>query len=95
MVLSRGFRTEFQNVHSRADRIPDEFDSILIDSDAVSFITKLTLRRDINALRFDGKSFFNTILCFSPHWDFKNIASYDREFYSEKNGGSNIIDKIF
>ena len=39
----------------------------------------MTLRTDINAFRFDEKSFFNTILGFSPHWDYKNIASYDVE----------------
>ena len=47
----------------------DKSDSILIDSDNVSLMTKLTLRPEINALRFDEKSFFNTILGFSPHWD--------------------------
>ena len=84
MVLSRAFRTESQKVHLRPERIHDKSDSILIDSDDVSLITKLTLRPDITALRFDEKSFFKTILGFSPHWDYKNIASYDREYYCEK-----------
>ena len=57
MVLSIGFRTEFQNVHLRPDRILDKSGSILIDSDNITLITKLTLRPDITALRFDEKSF--------------------------------------
>ena len=71
MLLSRGFGTEFQNVHLRLDHIHDESDSIPIDCDNVSLITKLTLRPDITALRFDDKSFFGTILSFSPLWDYK------------------------
>ena len=77
MVLSIGFKTEFQIVHLRPDRILYKSDSILIDSDNVSLITKLTLRPDITALRFDEKSLFSTLLGFSPHWDLKKIASYD------------------
>ena len=84
MVLSWGFRTEFQNVHLRPDRILDQFDSILIDSNDVSLITELTLRPDITALGFDGKSIFTTILSFSPHWAYRSIASYDPENYCEK-----------
>ena len=38
--------------------------------------------------------FFNKILGFSPHWNYKNIASYDREYFSEKNKDLSIIDKI-
>ena len=57
------------------DHKNDRSDSILIDSDDVSLITKLTLRPDINALKFDEKSFFKTILGFSPHWDLKNEVS--------------------
>ena len=84
-VLSRSFKTEFEiRNRLRLDYKNDKSDSLLIDSDNVSLITKLTLRPDIKALRFDEKSFFNTILGFSPHWDYKKIASYDTEYYSEK-----------
>ena len=48
----------------RSDHEYDKSDSNLIDSDDNSLITILTLRPDINALRFDEKSFFNTILGF-------------------------------
>ena len=37
--------------------------------------------------------FFYTILEFSPHWDYKNIASYDREYHSEKYRDLIIFDK--
>ena len=69
-------------------------DSILTDCVDVSLITKLFLRPDITALKFDEISFFNTILSSSPYWDFKNIASYDRESYSERNRELSRIDKI-
>ena len=48
LVLSRGFRTEFQNVNLLPDRILDKFDSFLIDSNDVNLIIDLTLRPDIN-----------------------------------------------
>ena len=92
MALSRGFRTEFQNVLP-PDHKYDKHNSILIVGDDVDFITKITPRPDINALRFDEKSFFNTFLGFSPHWDYRNIASYDCEYYSEENRNFNTINK--
>ena len=67
MVLSRGFRTKFRKIHLRPDRILDKSDSILIDSDDVSLITKVTLKPDIIVLRFSQK----TTLGFSPHWVYK------------------------
>ena len=83
-VLSRGFNNEFEIRKLRPDHKHELSDSILIDSDNLSLITKLTLRPEINALRFDEKSFFSTILGFSAHWDYKNIASSEIEYYSEK-----------
>ena len=85
MVLSRGFEKNFEIRNGLGlNRKFDKSDSNLIDGDNASLITKLTLRPDITALRFEEKSFFSTILGFSPYWDYKNIASYDREYYSEK-----------
>ena len=93
LALSRGFRTGFEIV-MQPDHKYDKSDSIFINSDDVSLITKSILRSDNNALRFDEKSFFNTILGFSSHWDYKNISSDDCEYYSEKNTDLSIIDKI-
>ena len=38
--------------------------------------TKLIGRYEINALRFDEKSFFNTILGFPPYWDYKSCNEH-------------------
>ena len=38
--------------------------------------TKLIVRHEINARRFDEKSFFNTILGFSSCWDLKRYDEY-------------------
>ena len=56
-VLSRGFRTVFKIAELRPDRIHFKSGSILINSHNVRSITKLTLRPDVNALRFDERSF--------------------------------------
>ena len=56
-------------------------DSIIIDGDNVSLITRLRLNPWFNVLRFDKKTFFNTIIGFTPYWDHKG---YDNEYYSEK-----------
>ena len=69
VVLSRSYRTRFEMLF-RPDHKYDKSDSILNDSDGFSLITKLTLRPEITALKFSQKSFFNTILDFSPHWDY-------------------------
>ena len=84
-VLPGSFKSEFEIRKLRPNHKHDNSNSILIDGDNVSLITKFTLRPDIKALRFDDKSFFNTIFGFSPHWIYKSIASYDIEYYSEKN----------
>ena len=66
VVLSRGFGSEFElRGRMRPDNKYDMSDSVLIDD--VSLFTKLTLKPDITALKFNDKSFFNTILGFSPH----------------------------
>ena len=77
----------------RPDNIYDMSDSVLIESDDVSLITKLTVRPEITALKFNEKSFFNTILGFSSHWDYKNFASCDHEYYSARNRNLSTIEK--
>ena len=57
--------------------------SIIIDSDNVSLITKLRLGPKIMAWRFGKKSFFNTILGFTPYWYYKDFGN---ESYKEKIG---------
>ena len=58
-------------------------------------ITKLFSRYDIKVLRFDKKSLFNTVLGFSPYWDYKNfIPIGDNEYYSERNRNLSKIKNI-
>ena len=71
-VFSRGFKHELELRKLRPIHKDDKHDSILNESDNVTLITKLILRPDIKVLRFDKKSFSNTILSFSRYWDYKN-----------------------
>ena len=81
-VLSRGFKNEFEiRGRRRTKHKTVRSDSYIIEIDNVPFITKLNVNPQIHALRFDKKSFFNTILGFSTYWDYK---IYDNENYSEK-----------
>ena len=38
--------------------------------------TKLVVQSGIIAIRFDKNSFFNTILGFTPGWDYKHYIKY-------------------
>ena len=83
IVLSRGFIIEFEiRGRMRPNHKHDLSDSIIIDSDNVSLITKLRLGPHIMVLRFDKKS-FNTNLGFSPYWVYKKYIG-DNDYYSEK-----------
>ena len=50
----------------------------------------LVVRYEINALRFDEKSFFSTILSFPPYWNYKS----HNEYVAEKITTSSTKDKI-
>ena len=47
-----------------------------IEFDDITRKTKLVLRHGIVAIRFDEKSFFSTILGFTPGWDYKHYNKY-------------------
>ena len=82
-VISRGFINEFEiRGRIRPNHKYDRSDLIIIESDSVSLITTLSANPQIHGLRFDKKSVNNTILCFSPYWDYKNC---DIEYFNEKN----------
>ena len=68
-VLSRGFKLNFETGKLQPIYIYDRPDSISIESDNVSLSTKLTVRYAVRVLKFDEKSFFTTVLGFSPFWD--------------------------
>ena len=41
--------------------------------------TKLVVNNGIIAIRFDEKSFFSTVLGFTPGWDYKHYNKYTRQ----------------
>ena len=90
-VLSRGFEKEFE---IRGEIQPnteyDKSDSIIIERDNNTMKTKLIVGSEINALRFDEKSFFSTILGLAPYWDCKG----HNEYVGEKFINLSTIDKI-
>ena len=91
-VLSSGFNTEFERRgQMRPNHKYDRSASIIIGSDNVNLVTKLNVNPRIHALTFDKKSLFNTILGFSPYWDYK---SYYNEYYGEKNRNLSIRNEI-
>ena len=69
-ILSRGFKNEFEiKGRIRTNHKNDRSGSLISEIDNVILITKLKVNPQIYALRFDKKSFFNTILGCSPYWD--------------------------
>ena len=55
-------------------------DSIIKECDDFTMRTKLTVKGDIQALRFDQNSFFSSILGLSPHW----VYERDDKFFPGK-----------
>ena len=55
---------------------PQSGSEILIRLDDITGKTKLVVRSGIIAIRFDEKSFFSTILGFTPGWDYKHYNQY-------------------
>ena len=54
-------------------------------------ITELNLSPEIHVLRFVKKSIFNTILGFTPYWDYK---TYGNDDYIEKYRNLSVIVTI-
>ena len=55
---------------------PAPSNTIVIEYDDIAMKTKLVVRDGIIAIRFDEKSFFSTILGFTPGWDYKHYNKY-------------------
>ena len=55
---------------------PGPSNVIVIEYDDITMKTKLVVREGIIAIRFDEKSFFGTILGFTPGWDYKHYNKY-------------------
>ena len=50
--------------------------SIDIELDDITIKTKLVVRQGIIAIRFDEKTFFNTVFVFTSGWDYKHYNEY-------------------
>ena len=72
------------------DEYPNSSSQILIRLDDITRKTKLVVRSGIIAIRFDEKSFFSTILGFTPGWDYKHYNQY----LSQKIVDLNSTNKI-
>ena len=72
-VPSRGFQNELELRILQPNLKHDKSDSIITENDNVTLITKLILRPDIKVMRIDKNSYFNTVLSFSPIWDYKSF----------------------
>ena len=55
---------------------PEANSEIVIEFDDITRKTKLIVRSGIIAKRFDEKSIFNTVLGFTPGWDYKHYNQY-------------------
>ena len=55
---------------------PETNSEIVIEFDDITRKTKLIVRSGILAIRFDEKSIFNTVLGFTPGWDYKHYNQY-------------------
>ena len=55
---------------------PGPSNVIDIEYDDITMKTKLVVKSGIIAIRFDEKSFFSTVLGFSPGWDYKHYNEY-------------------
>ena len=94
-VLSRCNKNEFELGNLRPNHKHDKSDSIIIESDNVTLLTKTFSRYDIKVLRFDKERFYNTVFGFSPYWDYKiYIPIGDNEYYSERIRNLSKINRI-
>ena len=55
---------------------PGPSNVIDIEFDDITMKTKLVVKHGIIAIRFDEKSFFSTVLGFTPGWDYKHYNKY-------------------
>ena len=55
---------------------PGPSNVIDIEYDDITMKTKLVVESGIIAVRFDEKSFFSTVLGFTPGWDYKHYNKY-------------------
>ena len=54
---------------------PRPSNAIVIEIDDITRKTKLVVRTGIIAIKFDEKSFFSTVLGFTPGWNYNTLKS--------------------
>ena len=94
--LSPGNYT-IQDISDAIQTFSDHMEIIKIEYDDISMKTKIILKYIdgqkmfvLGTLRFDEKSFFHTLLGFTPYWDYKSPGVYT----SDKISNLNTINKI-
>ena len=94
--LNPGIYT-IQDISDAIQTFSDHMEIIQLEYDDISMKTKIILKYFdgrkmivLGTLRFDEKSFFNTLLGFTPYWDYKPPGVYT----SEKILNLNTINKI-
>ena len=65
-ALLKILQPEYDGYHNTID----------IEYDDITMKTKLVVKHGIIAIRFDEKSFFSTVLGFTPGWDYKHYNKY-------------------
>ena len=55
---------------------PESDSKVIIEFGSITRKTELVVRTGIIAIKFDEKSFFSTILGFTPGWDYKHYNKY-------------------
>ena len=76
------------NIHQTENLEPSNV--IVIAFDDITRKTKLVVKSGIIAIRFDEKSFFSTVIGFTPGWDYKHY----REYISQKILNVSSTNKI-
>ena len=55
---------------------PESSSEIVVEFDDITRKNKLVVKSGIIVIRFDEKSFFSTVLGFTPGWDYKHYNEY-------------------
>ena len=87
----------FQDISDAIQTFSGHMEIIQIEYDDISMKTKIILKYIggqqmfvLGTLRFDERSFFHTLIGFTPYWDYKPPAVYT----SDKISNLNTINKI-
>ena len=83
----------FKDIAESIYKIAGERGSLKIEYDDISMKTKIIFDY-FSSLRFNNKSFFHTLLGFTPYWDYKPTNSSPGVYISDKISNLNTKNKI-